>query len=170
MNKPSKEEVEGIIKFLEDQSTIWDGEVPEHSMRIRDYKIMLSILTAYRDGELVEKDRWISVKDNLPELGDQFNVIVDLNDGMDPVASCADWDAIKKEWFYIATEMKMTGVTHWQPLPTPPTEPLRERLEKMEKALKRASFLMQTSGGTAGRDEDMVKLIGEIDQLLTKEG
>lgn len=71
--------------------------------------------------QLVEKDRWISIKDRLPELGEEFNVIVDLNDGMDPVASCADWNAIKKEWFYIGTEIKMTGVTHWQPLPTPPT-------------------------------------------------
>ena len=38
----------------------------------------------------------------------------------------------------------------------------------LREALERTSFLMQTSGGTAGRDEEMVKLIEEIDQLLTK--
>jgi len=108
---PTKEELDEAIAFLK------DGFRQDASM----IKTALTILTRYRDGELVEKDRWISVKDRLPELGEEFNVIVDLNDGMEPLASCADWNALKKEWFYIGTEMKMTGVTHWQPLPTPPT-------------------------------------------------
>ena len=115
MNKPSKEEVEGIIKFLEDQSTIWDGEVPEHSMRIRDYKIMLSILTAYRDGELVEKNQWISVKDRLPEFGTPILYYRD-SIGMQTTT----WDR-EEEKYYV-----MNDITHWQPLPTPPTEPSNE--------------------------------------------
>ena len=111
---PTKEELDEAIEYYED---MLNQNVPLDM----EERTALTILTRYRDGELVEKDRWISVKDRLPELGEEFNVIVDLNDGMEPLASCADWNALKKEWFYIGTEMKMTGVTHWQPLPTPPT-------------------------------------------------
>lgn len=55
---------------------------------------------------------WISVEDRLPER--QSSVIV--FDHMDVVS--AKWDRLEKR-FYISNYLN--NVTHWMPLPEPPT-------------------------------------------------
>ena len=110
MNKPSKEEVDKAIKFFTELPTfIEEFEIYE--------KTALSILTSYRDGELVEKNQWISVKDRLPVgeclmIGYQNAMIIGYYSEKD---NCGDSDS-----------EQVVGITHWQPLPTPPTEPSNE--------------------------------------------
>lgn len=69
----------------------------------------------YCDGELVEKNQWISVKDRLPEFGTPILYYRD-SIGMQTTT----WDR-EEEKYYV-----MNDITHWQPLPTPPTEPSNE--------------------------------------------
>lgn len=67
---------------------------------------------------------WISVKDRLPEFGEEFNCIQELSDGQEPVVSITEFDGVKKIFCYPGTDIKQTGITHWQPLPSAP-EPLQ---------------------------------------------
>ena len=72
MNKPSKEEVEESIRVYKRDVVYGYGRTPAET---RALSLAVSLLTAYRDGELVEKNQWISVKDRLPEYGDEYNVV-----------------------------------------------------------------------------------------------
>lgn len=47
---------------------------------------------------------------------------------------------------------------------------LQDRIERLEGALRRLSFAAQTSGGTAGRDEELVAAIGEARAALIGDG
>lgn len=65
---------------------------------------------------------WISVKDRLPEFGEEFNCIQDLFDGDEPVVSITEFDAIKKIFCYPGTDVIQSGITHWMQLPEPPKQ------------------------------------------------
>ena len=64
MNKPSKEELDAML-------TRWK----RNKETAEDHIFIFKLLWAYCDGELVEKNQWISVKDRLPEYGDEYNVV-----------------------------------------------------------------------------------------------
>ena len=101
---PTKEELDAIESWLS-----------MYPMAKGQTDAISTILTRYRDGELVEKDRWISVKDRLPEFGTPILYYRD-SIGMQTTT----WDR-EEEKYYV-----MNDITHWQPLPTPPTEPSNE--------------------------------------------
>jgi hypothetical protein len=65
---------------------------------------------------------WISV-DTPPELGDEYNVAWDLEDGEDKLAvTTMEYDAIKKEWYDVIghNPVPVTTVKFWRELPEPP--------------------------------------------------
>jgi len=66
-------------------------------------------------------EEWVSVDDRLPSHGEDYNVVLDLNDNMGPpVSGIMEFDGINKEWNYPGTDVICDCVTHWQPLPQPP--------------------------------------------------
>ena len=69
--------------------------------------------------EALERDKWISVKDTLPEPGTDVLTYVQVADDESRIGAAhfdrgVWWDAI----FNVACE----AVTHWMPLPKPPNE------------------------------------------------
>ena len=46
---------------------------------------------------------------------------------------------------------------------------LTAEMKRLRAALKRLSFLAQTTGGTAGRDEELCAAIAEAEAILIKE-
>jgi hypothetical protein len=68
----------------------------------------------------VKESQWISVGDRLPEHGEDFNVVLDLQDGGDPVSGIMEFDGVNRIWLYPGSDVECTQVTHWQPLPSPP--------------------------------------------------
>lgn len=63
-------------------------------------------------------NEWVSVSDRLPDVGEEFNLIQDIQDGLGgPVTTCGEWNAIKHMFEYIGTDVEISGVTHWMPLP-----------------------------------------------------
>lgn len=91
---------------------------------------------SFKDGW--EASKWISVEDRLPlpcvelergqhvswEVGDTEHLLVQTSEGQ----TTAWYSHETKEWivsYHLATSAPMTGdyaVTHWQPLPKPPTK------------------------------------------------
>lgn len=67
------------------------------------------------------KEDWISVNEKLPDVGDEYNVVYDLEDGEEPLATTMEWDAINKKWLdVIGAGDECKTVSHWQPIPNPP--------------------------------------------------
>lgn len=66
--------------------------------------------------------KWIDVKDRLPDIGDEYNVVLDLQDGDKPVSSTLFFEITTKRWMYqIHLDEECTvPVLFWQPLPSPP--------------------------------------------------
>lgn len=64
---------------------------------------------------------WVSVEDSIPDIGEEFNLVQDIQDGLGgPVVTCGEWNPISKRFEYIGTDVEISNVTHWQPLPQPP--------------------------------------------------
>jgi len=63
--------------------------------------------------------QWISVKDRLPERGDF--VLVNTEFGRITVAK-KGWESWVFNDFYKTSYERISYVTHWMPLPKPPTE------------------------------------------------
>jgi len=135
---PTKEELDAIESWLS-----------MYPMAKGQTDAISTILTRYRDGELVEKDRWISVKDMLPGntnpvliLSDKTQEVGFYTKGFEVETEDEDGDGdwydaddlkgiltLKRGW-YVDYEQGQSqydsiffgrNVTHWQPLPTPPT-------------------------------------------------
>ncbi|UEA17557.1 DUF551 domain-containing protein [Pasteurella canis] len=68
---------------------------------------------------------WISVKDRLPEIGQQVIAIID-GVAQITIYDCEEWFAYNFEWIdgteWNGTHVNIEQVTHWRPLPPPPTE------------------------------------------------
>ena len=45
-------------------------------------------------------EQWISVKERLPECGEDYNVVLELNDGGKPVSGIMEFDGVEKNWVY----------------------------------------------------------------------
>ncbi|MES2287664.1 MAG: hypothetical protein V4547_18355 [Bacteroidota bacterium] len=65
-----------------------------------------------------QNNGWIPTG-QLPKVSEQYNVIVDLDDGGDYVSSCADYWVKENKWCYPGTELEYSGVLFYQPLPKP---------------------------------------------------
>jgi hypothetical protein len=72
---------------------------------------------------------WISVNDRLPEKGQQVNVYGTFTNEVSgarksPSIGVVNWDNEKysecNDYYYY--EMGYLNITHWMPLPPPPTE------------------------------------------------
>ena len=61
---------------------------------------------------------WISVKERLPQL--HFSVICFLNGQASEMQCTRHHDRLR--WYYPASGEYDDGVTHWMPLPAPPTD------------------------------------------------
>lgn len=71
----------------------------------------------------MEESKWISVEDRLPTVGDEYNVVYDLQDGDEPLATTMQYDAIDKKWIdIIGAGLECKTVLYWQPLPSPPKQ------------------------------------------------
>lgn len=80
----------------------------------------------------MEITNWINVNDDLPELFDNSGykkskivaaligakepIMVELNTGLDE--NSEEW----MQWFSHQYDDVVTGITHWMPLPNPPTQ------------------------------------------------
>lgn len=71
-----------------------------------------------------EEQGWVEIaKDGLPDLGEEYNVVQDIQDGHNkPVSTCSEFDGVKKVWCYPGTDLIMDSITHWQPIPSPPNK------------------------------------------------
>ena len=87
-----------------------------------DHIFLFKLLWAYCDGELVEKNQWISVKDRLPEESGEYLVYCP---SVNRKVTSIDY---YNGWFVrgIGEVKNPDKITHWQPLPTQPTEPSNE--------------------------------------------
>lgn len=66
-------------------------------------------------------DQWVEVSERFPEKGDDYNIVIDLQDGMGgPVSGSGEFDGIKKVFCYQGTEIQIDNVTHWSEIPQPP--------------------------------------------------
>ena len=63
-------------------------------------------------------EAWISVKERLPKL--HFSVICFLNGHASEMQCTRHHDRLR--WYYPASGEYDDGVTHWMPLPAPPTD------------------------------------------------
>jgi hypothetical protein len=70
------------------------------------------------------ESEWISVEDRLPELGDEYNVVYDLEDGEPPLTTTMEFNAINKTWIDVigARTDKTDVILFWKPLPSPPIQ------------------------------------------------
>lgn len=89
------------------------------------------------------EQKWVSVKDRLPEYGEDFNVVLDLEDGGEPVSGIMEFDGVKFIWIYPGSDVECVQVTHWQPTPSPltsnqPTPPtyIQEQMIAFGEAVK----------------------------------
>jgi len=67
--------------------------------------------------QLAERE-WISVDDRLPEDGEVVFVYCKENDRLECVPFVGQWPLVIINW---ETGDSTSPVTHWMPLPTPPT-------------------------------------------------
>lgn len=65
---------------------------------------------------------WISVKDRLPELGDEYLTVWDLKDGEPPVSAAFNWDPKRKIFYDETYKDGVPDILYWMPLPAPPVE------------------------------------------------
>lgn len=69
---------------------------------------------------LTPPNEWVSVEERLPRVGGNYICAVqDKNGGTWTIP--AEWNLEMKTWFGAFGEIK-NKVTHWMPLPEPPTE------------------------------------------------
>jgi len=66
-----------------------------------------------------ERNEWISVEERLPELGQEILVIDSDNTVVTDVHYFEDGFNLHPYGYYNDRRL-LTGITHWQPLPTPP--------------------------------------------------
>lgn len=69
------------------------------------------------------ENKWISVKDRLPETGDEYNVVWDWNDGTGPTVTTMEYDAKEAKFLDVmgfTNSDETENITHWQPLPELP--------------------------------------------------
>ena len=89
-------------------------------------KIMCEMceLKLYRDGVTIQK--WISVKDRLPERFE--NVLCYFPEKDYGSAVMVDYnESTREEITVFASQFKWGKVTHWMPLPEPPVEEQHEK-------------------------------------------
>ena len=106
-----------IININRGISAKYDGMVVEFKEHEDpQYYIDISVLPI--------ESKWIDVKDFLPELGDEYNVVYDLEDGEPPLTTTMEFDAINKKWLDVigAGIDKTDVILFWKPLPKPPTK------------------------------------------------
>ena len=89
----------------------WNGEFYEN-------KLVESAWQGWQARASEESDGWISVNDELPPIGQDVMVVIDGILQKCPAARCEDgW-----EWFIEDADMApLNIVTHWRPLPSPPS-------------------------------------------------
>ena len=118
---PTKEELDEAIEYYED---MLNQNVPLDM----EERTALTILTRYRDGELVEKDRWISVKDRLPDVMKPIDVWINEERWPRRMENCfMDKNQVFCQAQKDGSWIRIENVTHWQPLPTPPTNQTEKR-------------------------------------------
>jgi len=83
-------------------------EVPDGNWGNARY---VSAVTAVRAADVVERHRWISVKERMPEDGK--NVLAYEGGGFYFLDWCCDGD-------WVVASESTAVVTHWMPLPEPP--------------------------------------------------
>lgn len=104
------EEAEARMQELQDQLAGVSKVMPDTCEHILDM------------GKMVDVNGWISVRDRLPEMWDDY-----LTFKYEPTipASCfvAVYDPKNNKWYDLHTDWDWSDViTHWMPLPKPPEE------------------------------------------------
>lgn len=111
-----------IINDFNITKTYKDGQlVKVESSPVEDFEVDGYNNTNYlKPDQAPVNDGWISVKDRLPELGEEYNVVWDLKDGGEPLTTTVEWDSIRKIWFDETYPDGYKDILFWQPLPPPP--------------------------------------------------
>lgn len=113
---------EALIKALEaDINTNWaDYPSEDYIDGVRDeYDDVLEIICQQPAADVQPVDRWISVKDRLPEVGQPVVIYYPYWTGLEVQVARLEYDKLT---FDICGEFNasVNKVTHWQPLPEPP--------------------------------------------------
>lgn len=83
-------------------------------------------------------------------------------EGQEPVGEVKHLHELNDEW---ASELPIGTKLYARPVPAEPANaPLLEA--RLLEAIKRLSFCAQTTGGTAGRDEELCAAIGEAEKVI----
>lgn len=82
------------------------------------YEIAAILIDSIKTHEVQPIDRWISVKDRLPE-NDCLYIVCKTVKGH-RISFEARWKGNK--WLSVVNNNQLDYVTHWQPLPEPPKE------------------------------------------------
>ena len=72
--------------------------------------------------EKIDLNGWIPTKRELPDVGDEYNVVWNVDDEGEPVVTTMFFDAVEKHWVDEVSNSvyKNNSVTHWRPLPSIP--------------------------------------------------
>jgi hypothetical protein len=82
----------------------------------------------FTEQEMAEYDeKWISVKDNRPEIGVIVNLVLqhskqDVYSGFRANGGWYVFQIGEQAKYYIPNDIDEAKITHWQPLPTPPSK------------------------------------------------
>lgn len=106
------EVLETAIKIQELAVKMMDVEDdPEFQMSLKVYSDILNGVKEFPAADVVERPRWISVKERMPEDGK--NVLAYEGGGFYFLDWCCDGD-------WVVASASTAVVTHWMPLPEPP--------------------------------------------------
>lgn len=120
MNEQQKKAVEEALNLYRKESLNINPDI-EGAYEIGFGEGLVEVINTPSKYGLQPVNQWISIKEQLPSVGEEFNLIQDIQDGLgDPVSTCGEWNAIKKYFEYIGTDVEISNVTHWQPLPPQP--------------------------------------------------
>jgi hypothetical protein len=102
------------------------GRQPRQGKNEAYYNVIESIddmLSSYREGKGEEQNGWIKITEGceMTLLGEEYNVVWDLEDGGDPVVTTMEWNVKLKKWEdHRGESTAEQRITHYRPLPKPP--------------------------------------------------
>ncbi len=97
---------------------VWGNTAYTRKKRVEE-----CVIIAKEYAASLNRQGWTKVEDGLPDIGGEYNVVWDLEDGQEPVVSTMEYDAIKKKWIDTRSweGQICETVLSWMPLPNKPS-------------------------------------------------